>query len=59
MTVRMVWVQARDGVIGDGHRMPWYIPEDLAYFKRVTAGLPVVMGRATWESLPVRFRPLP
>src|SRR5699024_4704948 len=43
----------------DGHRMPWYIPEDLAYFKRVTAGLPVVMGRATWESLPVRFRPLP
>lgn len=59
MPVRMVWAQARGGVIGDGHGMPWYVPEDLAYFKRVTVGLSVVMGRATWDSLPERFRPLP
>lgn len=58
-SVRMVWAQARDGVIGDGHGMPWYVPADLAYFKQATAGLPVVMGRATWDSLPERFRPLP
>nr|WP_081615123.1 dihydrofolate reductase [Dietzia sp. UCD-THP] len=55
----MVWAQARGGVIGDGRDMPWHIPEDLAFFKQTTAGLPVVMGRATWDSLPERFRPLP
>jgi dihydrofolate reductase len=50
---------ARNGVIGDGSSMPWHIPEDLAHFRQVTAGCPVVMGRKTWESLPPRFRPLP
>ncbi|MFN3340323.1 MAG: dihydrofolate reductase [Dietzia sp.] len=59
MAVRMVWAQARGGVIGDGRDMPWHIPEDLAFFKQATVGLPVVMGRATWESIPTRFRPLP
>ena len=57
--VRMVWAQARGGVIGDGRGMPWHIPEDLAFFKEATLGRPVVMGRATWDSLPERFRPLP
>ncbi|MDV8001169.1 dihydrofolate reductase [Rhodococcus sp. IEGM 1408] len=55
----MVWAQARGRVIGDGRGMPWHIPEDMAYFKQATAGRPVVMGRATWDSLPERFRPLP
>lgn len=55
----MVWAQARGRVIGDGHGMPWHIPADLAFFKQATAGRAVVMGRATWESLPERFRPLP
>lgn len=59
MGVRMVWAQARGGVLGDGEGMPWHIPEDLAFFKQATLGRPVVMGRATWESLPERFRPLP
>jgi dihydrofolate reductase len=35
------------------------LPEDLAHFKRLTLGCPVVMGRKTWDSLPPRFRPLP
>jgi dihydrofolate reductase len=39
--------------------MPWHLPEDLAHFKRVTLGQPVIMGRKTWDSLPARFRPLP
>lgn len=38
--------------------MPWHLPEDLAHFKEVTLGAPVVMGRKTWDSLPPRFRPL-
>ncbi|MFV0433925.1 MAG: dihydrofolate reductase [Leucobacter sp.] len=47
------------GAIGRGGDMPWHLPEDLAHFKRVTLGAPVIMGRRTWESLPERFRPLP
>lgn len=39
--------------------MPWHIPEDLAHFKAITLGNPVVMGRRTWDSLNPRFRPLP
>lgn len=50
---------ARNGTIGDGHELVWRIPEDLAHFKRVTLGHPVLMGRRTWDGLPARFRPLP
>ncbi|MFT4219163.1 MAG: dihydrofolate reductase [Microbacterium sp.] len=58
-SVGLVWAQARGGVIGAGGGMPWHVPEDLAHFKSVTMGAPVVMGRKTWESFPDRFRPLP
>jgi dihydrofolate reductase len=54
----MIWAQASDGVIGVDGVMPWHIPEDMAHFKSVTMGYPVIMGRRTWESLPERFRPL-
>ena len=57
--IGMVWAQARDGVIGAAGELPWHLPEDLALFRRLTLGSTVVMGRRTWESLPVRFRPLP
>ncbi|KQU00503.1 dihydrofolate reductase [Sanguibacter sp. Leaf3] len=57
--VGLVWAQARGGVIGAGGTMPWHLPEDGAHFRRTTAGSVVVMGRATWDSLPSRFRPLP
>lgn len=55
----LVWAQAAGGVIGRDGEMPWHLPADLAHFRRVTMGAPVVMGRHTWESLPERFRPLP
>ncbi|QNE89176.1 dihydrofolate reductase [Corynebacterium incognita] len=54
-----IWAQSLDGIIGDGAVMPWHVPEDLAHFKDVTMDAPVIMGRNTWESLPVKFRPLP
>lgn len=57
--VGLIWAQTRAGVIGVDGRLPWHLPEDLAHFRETTAGSPVIMGRATWESLPVRFRPLP
>jgi dihydrofolate reductase len=55
----LVWAQAQDGVIGREGGLPWHLPEDLARFRSLTRGGTVVMGRATWESLPERFRPLP
>lgn len=54
-----IWAQSLDGIIGDGAVMPWHVPEDMAHFKEITMGAPVIMGRRTWESLPERFRPLP
>lgn len=61
MTARigLVWAEAAGGVIGADGGMPWHVPEDLAHFKAVTLGAPVIMGRRTWESFPDRFRPLP
>jgi len=47
-------------VIGnDAGEIPWHLPEDLKHFKETTKGCPVIMGRKTWLSLPVTFRPLP
>jgi dihydrofolate reductase len=57
--VGLVWAQSTDGWIGRDGTMPWHLPEDLARFRTLTRGCPVVMGRSTWESLPPRFRPLP
>ena len=59
MKVGLVYARAANGVIGQGGVLPWHLPEDLAHFKQVTMGAPVIMGRKTWESLPPRFRPLP
>ena len=47
---------AENGVIGRDNALPWHLPEDLRYFKRVTMGKPLVMGRRTFESI---GRPLP
>ena len=49
--------RARNGVIGRAGALPWRLKSDLALFKAVTLGKPVIMGRKTWESLP--RRPLP
>ena len=57
--VGLIWAQAEGGVIGRDGGMPWHVPEDLAHFKQLTLGSPVVMGRGTWDSLDPRWRPLP
>lgn len=54
--VAMVAALSRNGVIGVDNQLPWYLPEDLKFFKRVTLGKPLVMGRKTFESI---GRPLP
>ncbi|PZN28397.1 MAG: type 3 dihydrofolate reductase [Proteobacteria bacterium] len=52
----LVVAAARNGVIGRDNRLPWRLSADLKYFKAVTMGKPVVMGRKTYESI---GRPLP
>jgi dihydrofolate reductase len=44
--------RARNGVIGRDGTLPWRLKSDLAIFRAVTMGKPVIMGRKTWESLP-------
>lgn len=56
MRIALIWAMARNGVIGRDNKLPWYLPEDLKYFKRVTTGKPVIMGRKTYDSI---GRPLP
>jgi dihydrofolate reductase len=57
--IHLIYARAANGVIGKDGTMPWHLPEDLAHFKQLTQGWPVIMGRKTWDSLPPRFRPLP
>ena len=59
MNINMIFARAANGVIGNNNAMPWHLPEDLAHFKKLTLGSPVIMGRKTWDSLPAKFRPLP
>jgi dihydrofolate reductase len=54
--IKIVVAYSENRVIGRGNALPWRLPSDLAHFKRTTLGLPIIMGRNTWESL---GRPLP
>jgi dihydrofolate reductase len=51
----VVAIDAQRG-IGVDNKLPWHLPEDLAHFKRVTLGHPIIMGRKTFDSI---GRPLP
>ena len=54
--ISMIVARSRNHVIGRNNQMPWKISADLQFFKRVTMGHPVIMGRKTWESI---GRPVP
>tara|TARA_B100000676_G_scaffold310291_1_gene376343 strand:+ start:2061 stop:2570 length:510 start_codon:yes stop_codon:yes gene_type:complete len=58
MSIRLslMVAKASNRVIGRNNKLPWYLPNDLKYFKQVTFGKPVIMGRKTWDSL---GKPLP
>ncbi len=58
-TLSIIVATDKKGVIGLDGRLPWRLPDDMAWFKRLTLGKPVIMGRKTYESIPARFRPLP
>lgn len=56
MILSMIVALDRKGVIGVDGDLPWQLPDDLRYFKRVTLGKPIIMGRKTFASI---GRPLP
>lgn len=59
MVVSIIAAVARNGVIGRDGGLPWRLKDDMALFKRTTAGRTVISGRKNYESIPERFRPLP
>jgi dihydrofolate reductase len=55
--ISLIVAVAKNGVIGRDGGLPWRLSSDLKRFKQITMGKPVIMGRKTWESLPIK--PLP
>lgn len=49
--INIIVARSRNGIIGKDGKLPWYLPEDLKFFKEKTMGFPVIMGRKTWESI--------
>jgi dihydrofolate reductase len=52
MTIALIAAMDRNRTIGIGNKLPWRLPAEMAYFKRMTLGKTVLMGRKTFESLP-------
>ena len=57
MKIHLIWAQDENGGIGKDGKLPWHISEDLQNFKKLTLNSTILMGRHTWESLPIK--PLP
>ncbi len=56
MRLALIAAMASNRVIGRNNQLPWYLPGDLKYFKQITMGKPLIMGRKTFESI---GKPLP
>jgi dihydrofolate reductase len=56
MKLSLLLAASENGVIGKDNQLPWHLPNDLKYFKNLTWGLPILMGRKTFESI---GKPLP
>lgn len=54
--IRMIAAVSKNGVIGQDNKLPFDYPEDLKFFRKMTAGATVIMGRRTYDSI---GRPLP
>lgn len=56
MKLSLIVAAAQNNVIGRNNQLPWHLPQDLKYFKSVTLGKPIIMGRKTFDSI---GKPLP
>ena len=59
MKISIVVAVSDNNAIGAGGNLLWRLPKDMEYFKKITLGHHVLMGRKTWDSIPQKFRPLP
>ncbi len=59
MTISIIAALARNRVIGKNNDLPWNLPDDMKYFMQTTRHHYVIMGRKNYESIPLKFRPLP
>lgn len=57
--IHIIVAMDENNAIGNKNRIMWDIPEDRAIFKKLTQGNIVIMGRKTWDSLPIQYKPLP
>jgi dihydrofolate reductase len=51
MLINLVVAASENNVIGKNNQLLWNLPNDMAFFKNITWGMPVIMGRKTYESL--------
>jgi len=56
MSLSIVVAMDENRLIGKDNKLPWHLPADLAYFKKITTGKSILMGRKTYDSI---GRPLP
>ncbi|MGX7014044.1 dihydrofolate reductase [Vagococcus silagei] len=52
-----IWAQDENGLIGKAEQLPWHLPDDLQFFKKMTQNNTIVMGRKTFEGLGKRLLP--
>lgn len=57
--IHIIVAMTQNRVIGDKGKLLWNLKEDMQLFKELTTNNIVIMGRKTWESIPLKFRPLP
>ena len=59
MKISLIVAVAENGVIGKDNDLIWHLPKDMQFFKKITIGHHVIMGRKNFESIPHKYRPLP
>lgn len=59
MIISLIAAVTENHVIGKDNDLPWHLPDDMKFFMETTKGHHVIMGRKNYDSLPVKYRPLP
>ena len=57
--IKLIVAIAKNRVIGKDNDLIWHLPADMKYFSETTKGQIVLMGRKNWDSIPIKYRPLP
>ena len=58
LKIKLIVATSENNVIGIKNDLPWHLPDDMSYFKKITTNSVVIMGRNNYLSIPDRFRPL-